>query len=265
MADSTKPYFLLVTGSFALPSMYDSLVEAMKERGYELKAVHLPTVGVAPGKGRDVTPPPTMYDDAAAIAKEVQTLADAGREVILVAHSYGGIPATESTKGLSVQERKKAGKKGGLVRLAYKTVVLTTPGHTAAEVLAQMPQTGRVGLQPDEKGWLHQTDPEQSARNCFSDLPLEEALARNKEFALHSGVSFTNPLTHAGYKDVPVSYLVCEGDLVISPEIQRAGIEMVEKETGDRVDVTSIRSGHCPSVSVCDQVVEWLVKIAEKH
>jgi len=144
----TKPFFLLVTGSFAPPRLYDNLVEAMKEKGYELKAIHLPTVGLGPGQGRD-TPPPTMYDDAVHIAKEIEALADAGREVILIAHSYGGIPATESTKGLSVTERQKAGKKGGLVRLAYKTVLLTTPGHAAYEVLSDMPQEGRPRLETD--------------------------------------------------------------------------------------------------------------------
>src|SRR5205085_5835564 len=109
---------------------------------YDIKVLHLPSVGLGPGIGRD-TPPATMYDDAAFIAKEMENLADAGKEIILVAHSYGGMPATQSTKGLSVQERQKEGKKGGLVRIAYKTVLLTTPGHAAYEPLASLPQEGR--------------------------------------------------------------------------------------------------------------------------
>jgi pimeloyl-ACP methyl ester carboxylesterase len=134
----SKPYILLVPGSFAPPYFYDNFVDAIKENGYEMKALHLPSVGLSPGVGRD-TPPGTMYDDAAFIAKEIETLADAGREVLLVAHSYGGIPATESTKSLSVQERQKQGKKGGLVRIAYKTVLLTTPGNPAGSVLPAPP------------------------------------------------------------------------------------------------------------------------------
>lgn len=134
----SKPYILLSTGSFAPPAFYDPLAEEVRSHGYDFKALHLRSVGLGAGQGRE-GPPPTMYDDAALIAGEIEALADAGREVILMAHSYGGIPATESTKGLSVRERQKQGKKGGLVRLAYNTVLLTTPGKAAADVLPPPP------------------------------------------------------------------------------------------------------------------------------
>ncbi|KAI0399120.1 Alpha/beta hydrolase fold-1 [Xylaria palmicola] len=261
----SKPYFVLVTGSFAPAVLYDDLVARIKAHGYDMKALHLPTVGLAPGQGRD-TPPATMYDDAAFIAKEVEALADAGREIILIAHSYGGIPATESTKGLSVAERQKQGKKGGIVRLAYKTVLLIEPGHSAMEVFSTPSEQTEAGSAsaPDEKGWLHFTDPERSAAAAFSDLPRDDALRWQAQFALHSAVSFTNPLTHAGYKDIPVSYLLCEEDLVVSPEIQRREIEMVERETGRKVDVTSIKAGHCPNLSVPEKAVAWLLDVASK-
>lgn len=144
----SKPYFLLVTGSFAPAHFYNDLVEQVKAWGYDIKAIHLATVGLGPGQGRD-TPPATMYDDAALIAKEAEALADAGREVIVVGHSYGGMPATESIKGLSVSERQKAGKKGGIVRLAYKTAAVTTPGHSAAEGLPAPPADDPPRLVPD--------------------------------------------------------------------------------------------------------------------
>ncbi|KAI0478138.1 Alpha/beta hydrolase fold-1 [Xylaria cf. heliscus] len=259
----SKPYILLSTGSFAPASLYDDLVARVKAHGYDMKALHLPTVGLGPGVGRD-TPPATMYDDAAFIAKEIEALADAGREIVLIGHSYGGMPATESTKGLSVQERQKQGKKGGLVRLAYMTVLLINPGHSASQVFPPQPEGQEPGMLPDEKGWLHFRDPEGSAASCFSDIPKEDGLYWHSQFALHSAVSFVNPLTHAGYKDVPVSYLLCEGDLVISPEIQRREIEMVEAETGSKVDVTSIKAGHCPNVSVPETVVDWILHVARK-
>ncbi|KAI8630616.1 alpha/beta-hydrolase [Xylariaceae sp. FL1651] len=259
----SKPYILLVPGSFAVPEFYDNIVTDIKANGYDMKALHLPTVGLGPGQGRD-TPPGTMYDDAALIAKEIETLADAGREVILVAHSYGGMPATESTKGLSLQERRKQGKKGGLVRIAYKTVLLTTPGRSAEDVLADIPQDGPPMMAPDERGWLHHTNPELTASRCFSDLPIEEALRWSSRFSLHSAVSFTNPLTYAGYKDVPISYLLCEEDLIIPLRIQKEEIEKIEKETGSKVDVTSIKASHCPTVSVPQKVVDWILQVAKK-
>ncbi|KAK5635334.1 hypothetical protein RRF57_011046 [Xylaria bambusicola] len=258
----SKPYFLLATGSFAPAYLYNNLVEQVKARGYDMKTIQLASVGLGPGQGRD-TPPATMYDDAALIAQEAEALADEGREIILVAHSYGGMPATESTEGLSVQEWQKAGKKGGIVRLAYKTVAVATPGHSTAEALPAPPADQPPKLVPDEKGWLHFTDVEHSAAACFSDMPTkEERMYYQEQFALHSAVSFANPLTHAGYKDVPVSYLVCEDDLVIPVDWQRKEIEMLEAETGSKVDVTSIKAGHCPTIMHPDKVVDWFVHVA---
>ncbi|KAI0411313.1 Alpha/beta hydrolase fold-1 [Xylaria grammica] len=256
----SQPYFLFVTGSFVPPPFYDDLVEKVRAQGHDIKVLHLPTVGSAPGKP-GITPAPTMYDDAALVAKEAKALADAGREVILVAHSYGGFPATESIKGLSVEARKKEGKKGGIVRIAYQTALVAKPGRKAGEVLPP-PEEGAPRSQTDENGWLYVGDPERGAKTCFSDLPREEGLRRHAQFAMHSGVSFTNPLTYPGYKDVPVSYFLCEDDLVVSPEIQRGEIEMIEAETGRKVDVTSVKAGHCPHTSVPEKVVDWFRHLA---
>ncbi|KAI0966916.1 Alpha/beta hydrolase fold-1 [Xylaria arbuscula] len=256
----SKPYFLFVTGSFVPAVFYDDMVNRIKAHGYDIKALQLPTVGLGPGLGRD-TPPATMYDDAAFIAKEAEALADAGREIILVAHSYGGMPATESIKGLSAQDRQREGKKGGIIRLAYKTVLLTNPGHSASEVLPP-PQDPSSGPQLDDKGWLTLVDAEHNAAACFSDLAREQGLYYHSQFAQHSAVSFINKLTYAGYKDVPVSYLFCEDDLVVPAEVQRREIEMIETETGSKVDVTSIKSGHCPNVSAPEKVVDWFLHVA---
>jgi hypothetical protein len=69
-----------------------------------------------------------MFDDATFIAKETEKLADHGKDASLVAHSYGGVPITESAKGLGNQERQKQGKKGGIVRLAYMTALVPGVG-----------------------------------------------------------------------------------------------------------------------------------------
>ena len=45
-------------------------------------------------------PAPTMEDDAAFIASDASKLISQGEYVLRFAYSYGGVPATESTKGL---------------------------------------------------------------------------------------------------------------------------------------------------------------------
>lgn len=79
----------------------------------------------------------------------------------------------------------------------------------------------------------------------------------------HSAASFTSPLTYAGYKDVPVSYLIAEGDKSITPETQRSQIEMIERVSGNKVNVTSTSAGHVLPASALDDVVNWITSVAE--
>lgn len=109
---------------------------------------------------------------------------------------------------------------------------------------------------------MFQSDPPHSASLSFADLPPEEGLAWVKRMARHSAASFATPLSHAGYLDAPVSYLLCENDLVIPATIQRGEIEIIESKSGNKVDVQTIACGHAPTVSNTGSVVEWLVKLA---
>jgi alpha-beta hydrolase superfamily lysophospholipase len=142
----TKPSIIFVPGSFVRPEFYDPVVDAVKSQGYSIHALHIPSVGPETGP---VGPPPSMYDDAAFIAREVEKLADEGNDLLLVAHSYGGVPATESLKGLSKEERAKSGKAGGVVRLAYMTCLVPAVGSNSATVLADVPEESRLDLKID--------------------------------------------------------------------------------------------------------------------
>jgi hypothetical protein len=119
-------------------------------------------------------------------------------------------------------------------------------------------------LTPDQDGWLYQPNPEGSAAMAFNDIPLDEGIAWIKKMSQHSSASFGNELTHAGYKDVPVSYLFCENDKCVPPEVQQKAIDNIEEASGNKVDVTRINTGHCPTVSAPEKVVDWFVGLAEK-
>jgi hypothetical protein len=107
-------------------------------------------------------------------------------------------------------------------------------------------------------------DPIASAPICFSDLPVEEGVAWMKKFPRHSAVSFGSELTHAGYKDIPVSWLLCEEDLCVPEKNQRETIGLIERVSGKEVDVTSIKTGHCPPASAPQKVVDWILEVAGK-
>lgn len=103
MAD-TKPTFLFVPGAWHGPEIYDASIAILKKSGYECIAIPLPSVGAEP-------PHTTFEEDVDGIREAVSKLIDQDKKVMLVAHSYTGMPAGEALKGLS--------GKGGGVRLVY--------------------------------------------------------------------------------------------------------------------------------------------------
>lgn len=102
--DDTKPGIVLVTGAWHVPEHFAVLQHALEARGYETYAPRLPTLG---------STSLTWKDDAAAIQQAVVKRMDEGKEFIIAAHSYGGVPGCAATKGYTVHDRSKAGKKGG--------------------------------------------------------------------------------------------------------------------------------------------------------
>ncbi|KAF7503088.1 hypothetical protein GJ744_004335 [Endocarpon pusillum] len=95
--------------------------------------LHLPSVSY------QTNVPGTMQDDAAFIASEISKHANEGKDVVLIAHSHGGLHATESTKGLSKVNRQRQGNSGGLVRLADISCIILPVGES--DVSAIMPDS----------------------------------------------------------------------------------------------------------------------------
>ncbi|KAI6085212.1 Alpha/beta hydrolase fold-1 [Hypoxylon rubiginosum] len=252
---------LIVPGASALPEFYSPAIDIVAARGFEIKALHIPSVGIpGPREG----PPPTMYDDAKFVATHVKDLADAGNDVILITHSYGGVPATQSVQGLSKKEREAQGLKGGIIGIAYITSLVPNIGEPAASVQAPLPQEDKVPTAMDDRGWFFYPDIPRVAAISFSDMPQEEGEHWARKLAYHSAASFAGPLTYPGFKDVPVSYLLCLDDLSIPAEIQKSGIDMIERETGRKVAVTSIEASHVAPLSHPEEVAKWIVQLADR-
>lgn len=113
---------VIVPGSFCPPAVYDNLAAEIKSRGHDATVVSLPSVG------HTSKPAPNLSDDAAAIVAVSEPLIEAGQRVVIICHSYGGIPTTQSMEKLSKKARQAAGKAGGVVDLIYLTSVIIAVG-----------------------------------------------------------------------------------------------------------------------------------------
>lgn len=151
MEDTT---LVIVPGSFAPTKVYDVFVESLERHGVKAVVVATPSVG-----RKEDRPPANMSDDAEEIANVVSKLLDEGKRVVLMTHSYGGIPGTESIRKISKKARKEMGKEGGVEKILYLASMVLQPGTSnieafggtlpdflTVEVLEHQPHTHRILL-----------------------------------------------------------------------------------------------------------------------
>ncbi|KAJ5367890.1 alpha/beta-hydrolase [Penicillium cataractarum] len=112
------PTIVFVPGAWHTCDYYKQVISILMAKGFPTVTVNLPSVGGIS----------SMADDALAIQEVTSKLVYDGQEIILVMHSYGGIPGTESAKGLSRELRLAKGEPGGIIALVYVTAYLIKEG-----------------------------------------------------------------------------------------------------------------------------------------
>lgn len=108
----SKPTFVCVPGAFHTAEVYSPILEILRNDGYPAIALTLPSVGASPAH-------PDFLGDVNCIRDCLIRLVSEGKEVVLVAHSYGGIPTCQAPEELSRKEREEKGFPGGVIRLVF--------------------------------------------------------------------------------------------------------------------------------------------------
>lgn len=163
---------------------------------------------------RDPLPSATMSDDASAISVVTKQLAADGKKVLLVAHSYRGVPATQSLE----QQKSARGVTSGIQKLAYLSALVPQVGQSTADWVGRLPEY--LTVEVDGPTYLAKfvtnvsqddymnCDPVTSSKLIFSDLQDEEGLLWTKKIQQHSTLSFREGLSYPGYKDVDIAYIL---------------------------------------------------------
>ncbi|EHK16281.1 uncharacterized protein TRIVIDRAFT_40028 [Trichoderma virens Gv29-8] len=236
IAIAEKPTIILVHGAWHEPDCWDSVTSLLKEHQYPFNTVKLLSSG-----GEFST---SVAEDAAHIHKTISQLADAGKDMILVMHSYGGIPGTESARGLLKKDRQAQHKLGGIISLVYVTAFLLPPATSIASFLGFMPPW--VVFDGDKMTV-------QGAEDIFyNDLTKSQTKNQLAKLTHQAKPSFYTNLTYPAYQEVPVSYLLCEQDNAIPFVAQQAMVGI----GGPGVASYVCSSSHSPMLSMPGKVVE---------
>lgn len=130
---SNKPAILIVPGAWQLTTAFELIREVLQKSGYQTEVVKLPSVG-----GTEL-PLTGLPEDVAAIRAKLEPLVDAGKDVLLLTHSAGGVSGSAAVRGFDLKTRKSAGLPGGVTRVVYMGAFMVPKGSSLMEMLGGKP------------------------------------------------------------------------------------------------------------------------------
>lgn len=121
------PTIVIVPGAWHSPEAFGQIISLLEKDGYKVVTFQLPSVDPDP---EDI---PLTHDIETVRSALVKEIEGAGNDVLLVAHSYGGVPASRALDGLTKKEREAKGLNGGVIRLVLITAVLVPDNVSVQE------------------------------------------------------------------------------------------------------------------------------------
>ena len=134
---ATKPVLIFAPGAWHTPEVFSEVFSKLEPLGYRCIGYPLLAAGREPAV-KDLQP------DIDAIHKLVTDEADAGNDVVMVAHSWSGIVTSAALDGLGKVQRQKEGKPGGVVRIAFLCAFVPAEGLSLFDALGGKPDPGWV-------------------------------------------------------------------------------------------------------------------------
>ncbi|KAK4214363.1 hypothetical protein QBC37DRAFT_421473 [Rhypophila decipiens] len=260
-----EPFTIVICpGAFPLPRIYEPLIADFNERQHTAICMvqqYHPT--------SSTQTLPTVNPDSEYLRHSVlDPLLSEGKDIVVFAHSYGGIYAPASLEGISKQERRAKGLEGGVVAVVLCAASIARKGTTALEAMLMEPDTIPGWTIYDESTGLVTFDKSAAKAMLFHDLPDEEADKLAERLSPQPYHCFTTP-THWDPYHSPafrgkIGYIFTGGDRIVPLEAQRTYVEIGKIERTRMLEGSS----HSPHIEqpgmLADTVLELVKEITEK-
>ncbi|OOF95010.1 hypothetical protein ASPCADRAFT_171439 [Aspergillus carbonarius ITEM 5010] len=252
---SNPPTLVFIPGSWHRPTCYDKVIQPLQEQ-HQLKCVSV----TLPSTSGD--PAATFKDDLDVARDAISTETTQGRNVVVIAHSYGGMVGNSAIKGFAqprdaTTQPPTTGYVIGLILIASG---FTLTGLSFMDpFFGHPPPSWRVN---STTGYAELVAPPREL--FYHDLPQEEAehwvsqLTTQSLKALFEGGEFT----YAGWKDVPMWYIGTIEDRGLPVLAQRMQVGMA-REMGGHVEHRELQTSHSPFLSQPEATVKIMLEAIE--
>ncbi|KAK0384045.1 hypothetical protein NLU13_8134 [Sarocladium strictum] len=232
---------IFVPGAWHPARTFQAVGDHLERAGLNIDYVDLPSVGAE-------QPLTDFTKDVEAIRERITLAASKGQKVILVAHSYGGIPSAEALSAF--------GADGAVAHfvLCCSFIIPKDKSLCAAFGGQDLPwwsiSEDRLSVSP--------TTPE---KIFYNDLSPEQTAAAVDSLQPHSYQVFHTPLTYEGWRHVPTTYIYCTLDAAIPIHIQKMMVEETAK--GVNINTEELNAGHSPFINMPEAVADCIQKLAK--
>ncbi|KAJ5703611.1 hypothetical protein N7493_011536 [Penicillium malachiteum] len=231
------PVVLFVPGFWEGPSVFNKVTSLLEADGIATEVAELPSTGkTSPGN-------PTMKDDIAAVGNHIEGVLETGNDALLVLHSAGGFLGSEAMQGL---DKKSRGEEPGVVGIVFLAGAVFPEGY----------EHQPLPFAVVEGGASHCAQPEVL---LFGDLQEDEKAQWLAALKPQPAQGWDDTVRYTGWKDVPSTYLICEGDNALPVPLQ----EQLASLAGSTIERCS--AGHLPMLSqpgaVVDVIKSFLARV----
>ncbi|KAI9686730.1 MAG: hypothetical protein M1822_002789 [Bathelium mastoideum] len=250
----SKPTIVCVSGAWHQPEIYGETMRILEGAGYPTIGLALPSVGANP-------PKPDFTDDVKAIRDCLTHLVvSEGKDVVLVSHSYTGMPANEAPVGLGAKERSSKGLKGGVIRLVFIMAFAMPEGFQPTAGGAQMPDWMKVDMQ----NGVVNVEPQDAKRIFYNDLTTEQGDTWVAKMKPQSVGVYASQTTYNALRYIPSTYVIGTNDqTTFTPEVVDMIIKTARTIEPSAFDVVeTCDGGHCLMISRPDWLAEVLKRAA---
>lgn len=234
---SIRPTLVFIHGSWHRPICYDPIIKLLEPK-FRCVTVALPSTAY--------NPEATFKDDLDATRDVISAEIRNGCNVVIIAHSYGGMVGNSSIKGFTKPKEADNSQTGYVTGL-----ILIASGHTFTGLSFMDPFFGRPPPAWRVNNQTGYAELVTSPRELFyHDLPEEEAkywvsqLTSQSLKALFEGGEYA----YAGWKDVPSWYIGTVEDRGLPVLAQRMSVGMA-REMGASVEHRELQTSHSPFLS----------------
>lgn len=245
--NDAPPTVLLVHGAWHCPRIhYNKLVRGLSSAGFTVEAPELPTIN------GDKPPTKALCDDTSFIQKAAQELVDAGRVVLVLAHSYGGIVTTNAlNEDLAYAKRRIAGLAGGIVQLVYLCAFMPQIGGSISSIIKD--SGALLETDVDDQG---NSIPKNPLEAFYGDVASDEANYMANNLITHPIGAQMTGVTKTAWRSFPITYIYCEYDRAIVVSRQREMVRAVQDASVSKIRTVTLKASHSPFLSHPQQTVE---------